>query len=285
MNSPNLINNRSNNLILSNSNFDTSLLNNYYDSSLNEEREFNLYNINDSENNSINFQNLNESNDVKTFENSLIIIKDSNNISNNYKIKRGRKTKQKNSSFNTIRSKFAKDNIIRKIKTHFINNFLINLINILIKEKLNKNYIIRKLRNEISRDITIKYNIYLFNQTLEQLYSSEISNQFKSIIRKSANKKIINQIKKEDFFNKFLNIKVKDIYNIYINKNCKEILKKNYDIQDKNNKIITFNEFIKKFEQEDVYYFNLINMISDNLINYFQIKKSRKYKKKKRYKY
>ena len=285
MNSPNLINKRSNNLILSNSNFDTSLLNNYYDSSLNEEREFNLYNINDSENNSINFQNLNESNDVKTFENSLIIIKDSNNISNNYKIKRGRKTKQKNSSFNTIRSKFAKDNIIRKIKTHFINNFLINLINILIKEKLNKNYIIRKLRNEISRDITIKYNIYLFNQTLEQLYSSEISNQFKSIIRKSANKKIINQIKKEDFFNKFLNIKVKDIYNIYINKNCKEILKKNYDIQDKNNKIITFNEFIKKFEQEDVYYFNLINMISDNLINYFQIKKSRKYKKKKRYKY
>ena len=285
MNSPNLINNRSNNLILSNSNFDTSLLNNYYDSNLNEEREFNLYNINDSENNSINFQNLNESNDVKTFENSLIIIKDSNNISNNYKIKRGRKTKQKNSSFNTIRSKFAKDNIIRKIKTHFINNFLINLINILIKEKLNKNYIIRKLRNEISRDITIKYNIYLFNQTLEQLYSSEISNQFKSIIRKSANKKIINQIKKEDFFNKFLNIKVKDIYNIYINKNCKEILKKNYDIQDKNNKIITFNEFIKKFEQEDVYYFNLINMISDNLINYFQIKKSRKYKKKKRYKY
>lgn len=283
MNSPNLINKRTNNLILSNSNFDTSLLNNY--NSFNDESDFNLYNINDSENNSINFQNLNESNDVKTFENSLIIIKDSNNISNNYKIKRGRKTKQKNSSFNTIRSKFAKDNIIRKIKTHFINNFLINLINILIKEKLNKNYIIRKLRNEISRDITIKYNIYLFNQTLEQLYSSEISNQFKSIIRKSANKKIINQIKKEDFFNKFLNIKVKDIYNIYINKNCKEILKKNYDIQDKNNKIITFNEFIKKFEQEDVYYFNLINMISDNLINYFQIKKSRKYKKKKRYKY
>jgi hypothetical protein len=283
MNSPNLINKRTNNLILSNSNFDTSLLNNY--NSFNDESDFNLYNINDRENNSINFQNLNESNDVKTFENSLIIIKDSNNISNNYKIKRGRKTKQKNSSFNTIRSKFAKDNIIRKIKTHFINNFLINLINILIKEKLNKNYIIRKLRNEISRDITIKYNIYLFNQTLEQLYSSEISNQFKSIIRKSANKKIINQIKKEDFFNKFLNIKVKDIYNIYINKNCKEILKKNYDIQDKNNKIITFNEFIKKFEQEDVYYFNLINMISDNLINYFQIKKSRKYKKKKRYKY
>ena len=283
MNSPNLINKRTNNLILSISNFDTSLLNNY--NSFNDESDFNLYNINDRENNSINFQNLNESNDVKTFENSLIIIKDSNNISNNYKIKRGRKTKQKNSSFNTIRSKFAKDNIIRKIKTHFINNFLINLINILIKEKLNKNYIIRKLRNEISRDITIKYNIYLFNQTLEQLYSSEISNQFKSIIRKSANKKIINQIKKEDFFNKFLNIKVKDIYNIYINKNCKEILKKNYDIQDKNNKIITFNEFIKKFEQEDVYYFNLINMISDNLINYFQIKKSRKYKKKKRYKY
>ena len=283
MNSPNLINKRTNNLILSNSNFDTSLLNNY--NSFNDESDFNLYNINDRENNSINFQNLNESNDVKTFENSLIIIKDSNNISNNYKIKRGRKTKQKNSSFNTIRSKFAKDNIIRKIKTHFINNFLINLINILIKEKLNKNYIIRKLRNEISRDITIKYNIYLFNQTLEQLYSSEISNQFKSIIRKSANKKIINQIKKEDFFNKFLNIKVKDIYNIYINKNCKEILKKNYDIQDKNNKIITFNEFIKKFEQEDVYYFNSINMISENLINYFQIKKSRKYKKKKRYKY
>ena len=142
MNSPNLINKRTNNLILSNSNFDTSLLNNY--NSFNDESDFNLYNINDSENNSINFQNLNESNDVKTFENSLIIIKDSNNISNNYKIKRGRKTKQKNSSFNTIRSKFAKDNIIRKIKTHFINNFLINLINILIKEKIMKKYQICK---------------------------------------------------------------------------------------------------------------------------------------------
>ena len=288
MNSPNLINKKSNNLLFSKSNFEPFLLNNYCDNSYYEESEFNLYNINDkiSENNSMNFPILNENSDVKAFENSLIIIKDSSGVSHNYKIKRGRKTNyEKNSKNYTIRSKFAKDNIIRKIKTHFINKFLINLINILINEKLNKKYIIRKLRNEISKDITIKYNIYLFNQTLEQLYSSEISNQFKSIIRKSANKKIINQIKKEDFFNKFLNIKVKDIYNIYINKNCKEILKKNYDIKDKNNKIIPFNEFIKKFEQEDVYYFNLINMISDNLINYFQIKKSRKYKKKKRYKY
>jgi hypothetical protein len=208
------------------------------------------------------------------------------NITKKNKEKRGRKSNSTNKIKNEyLRTKFAKDNIIRKIKTHFINNFLLNLINVLISEKITNKYIIRKIRNEISKDITIKYNIYLFNQTLEQLYSSEISNQFKSIIRKSANKKIINQIKKEEFFNKFLNIKVKDIYNIYINKNCKEILKKNYDIQDKNNKIITFNEFIKKFEQEDVYYFNSINMISENLINYFQIKKSRKYKKKKRYKY
>jgi len=215
------------------------------------ESENNLYVLSEeiTPRNSINLQTFNDSNDVNISEDKIISKEKSNNIPINNKIKRGRKTQlEKNLIENTSRSKNAKDNIIRKLKTHFINNFLLNLINVLIFEKLNKNYIIRKLRNEISKDITIKYNIYLFNQTLEQLYSSEISHQFRSIMEKSLNKKIINQIKKEDFFDNFLNLKVKDIYKIYIDKDCKKILKEKFNFEDKNNKIISFYEFINTCE-------------------------------------
>ena len=280
---------KSNNELFPFLNFENNLSYNFDNYSCSE-NDNNLYVMSDKiTQRDLKLKTFNESNDVNNFEDTRIISTEkSNNILNNNKNKRGRKTHlEKNLLLNnTSRSKYAKDNIIRKIKTHFINNFLLNLINVLIVEKLSKDYyFIRKLRNEISKDITIKYNIYLFNQKLEQLYSSEISIQFRSIIHKSQNKKIINQLKKEDFFSNFLNLKVKDIYNIYISKNCKNILKDKFNIEDKSNKIISFYEFIKKFEVQDKEYFNLLKNTGENLLNYFTINKARKYKKKKRYKY
>ena len=72
----------------------------------------------------------------------------------------GRKKKNSNSSIQSKRNKFSKDNLIHKFKTIFYQKFLITLINNLISLcDLGKDVKIRKINSEYIKDLTINLNL------------------------------------------------------------------------------------------------------------------------------
>ena len=105
-------------------------------------------------------------------------------IKSNKKPKRGRHPKNvpKNNDNNTKRNKYAKDNIARKIKTNFFNFFIVNLLNIIIKRVYGKQiYLVRKFNQQLVTDVSIEFNIDLFNSKIRNLLNQEISNKYKKI--------------------------------------------------------------------------------------------------------
>ena len=156
-------------------------------------------------------------------------------IKSNKKPKRGRHPKNvpKNNDNNTKRNKYAKDNIARKIKTNFFNIFIVNLLNIIIKSVYGKQiYLVRKFNQQLVTDVSIEFNLDLFNSKIRNLLNQEISNKYKKI-ELDNNKKILKSLEKNPIFNKILNITVNEIYSLFINDNYKEIISNVFNIDKK----------------------------------------------------
>ena len=207
-------------------------------------------------------------------------------IKSNKKPKRGRHPKNvpKNNDNNTKRNKYAKDNIARKIKTNFFNIFIVNLLNIIIKSVYGKQiYLVRKFNQQLVTDVSIEFNIDLFNSKIRNLLNQEISNKYKKI-ELDNNKKILNCLEKNLEFNKILNITVNEIYSLFINDNYKEIISNVFNIDKKEiyfenvtGKIIELKE---KGEEE-----KYIENFKDFAYNiYLVFDKSKKRKQRKKYK-
>jgi hypothetical protein len=130
----------------------------------------------------------------------------------------------------TKRNKFAKDNIFRKIKTNFLNKFLIGYGNLIIFSFYQKQkYLIRKFNKALVTDVSIQFNIDLFNSKIRDLLNQEISNKY-STIDLEVNKVILNCLEKNPEFNEFLNSSVNEIYSLFINDNYKEIISNDFNI-------------------------------------------------------
>ena len=207
-------------------------------------------------------------------------------IKSNKKPKRGRHPKNvpKNNDNNTKRNKYAKDNIARKIKTNFFNFFIVNLLNIIIKRVYGKQiYLVRKFNQQLVTDVSIEFNIDLFNSKIRNLLNQEISNKYKKI-ELDNNKKILKSLEKNPIFNKILNITVNEIYSLFINDNYKEIISNVFNIDKKEiyfenvtGKIIE----LKEKEEEEKY----IENFKDFAYNiYLVFDKSKKRKQRKKYK-
>ena len=207
-------------------------------------------------------------------------------IKSNKKPKRGRHPKNvpKNNDNNTKRNKYAKDNIARKIKTNFFNIFIVNLLNIIIKSVYGKQiYLVRKFNQQLVTDVSIEFNLDLFNSKIRNLLNQEISNKYKKI-ELDNNKKILNCLEKNFEFNKILNITVNEIYSLFINDNYKEIISNVFNIDKKEiyfenvtGKIIELKE---KGEEE-----KYIENFKDFAYNiYLVFDKSKKRKQRKKYK-
>ena len=207
-------------------------------------------------------------------------------IKSNKKPKRGRHPKNvpKNNDNDTKRNKYAKDNIARKIKTNFFNFFIVNLLNIIIKRVYGKQiYLIRKFNQQLVTDVSIEFNLDLFNSKIRNLLNQEISNKYKKI-ELDNNKKILNCLEKNLEFNKILNITVNEIYSLFINDNYKEIISNVFNIDKKEiyfenvtGKIIELKE---KGEEE-----KYIENFKDFAYNiYLVFDKSKKRKQRKKYK-
>ena len=138
--------------------------------------------------------------------------------------KRGRKNKSiiilKSEGKKDIHDKFSNDNIKRKIKSLY-NRYIINLLNNMVK-KTYKNYRMKflKMNIRITKDIGIKYNKNLLNQSIKDIIIN-LSNKYKN---KDNNKNLIkfieNQTNNEEILN-ILNMTYKDLYINYYLKSTK----------------------------------------------------------------
>ena len=142
----------------------------------------------------------------------------------------GRKTKDEAMNCDTKRNKFAKDNIFRKLKTNFFNKFIPDYINEKIDSVYGKQkYYIRKFNKALVTDVSIQFNIDLFNSKIRDLLNQDISNKYITVDLE-ANKVILRSLEKNPEFNDFLNISVNEIYSLFINENYKEIISNDFNI-------------------------------------------------------
>ena len=207
-------------------------------------------------------------------------------IKSNKKPKRGRHPKNvpKNNDNNTKRNKYAKDNIARKIKTHFFNYFIVNLLNIIIKNVYGKQiYLVRKFNQQLVTDVSIEFNLDLFNSKIRNLLNQEISNKYKKI-ELDNNKKILNCLEKNLEFNKILNITVNEIYSLFINDNYKEIISNVFNIDKKEIYFENLAGIIEELREQgyEEEYLEKFKYFAYNINELFDKSKKRKPKNKKK---
>ena len=207
-------------------------------------------------------------------------------IKSNKKPKRGRHPKNvpKNNDNNTKRNKYAKDNIARKIKTNFFNFFIVNLLNIIIKRVYGKQiYLVKKFNQQLVTDVSIEFNIDLFNSKIRNLLNQEISNKYKKI-ELDNNKKILNCLEKNLEFNKILNITVNEIYSLFINDNYKEIISNVFNIDKKEIYFENLAGIIEELREQgyEEEYLEKFKYFAYNINELFDKSKKRKPKNKKK---
>ena len=181
------------------------------------------------------------------------------------KKKKGRK--KLNEVSNTIRNKFAKDNINKKIKRLFLQCFLPKLIQTISDTKNIFTIRIKKFNKEIVSQTNIGFNIELFNLTLRELLKTKISKKYKiiqtrpneNVCSPNENEKILNLIEQINDFKILLDMKLKEIYKIFI-KNKEEfikIMKSKFNIYFKNNfEYYVNSEKDQKYREKLLYYGN-----------------------------
>ena len=201
-----------------------------------------------------------------------------NENENKLLIKKGRRRKNENYlNYKTARTKYAKDNLIHKFKTFFFQRFLVNLLNSLIKARYKlQQFSILKFENKMIKNVTIKYNLKLMKSKISNILTYGISVKYKKYDTKN-NKKILNIIKKDEFFKKILNLTLHNLYEIYISDNCQDILETNFNLDEKINNLY---EDIDENQSENDYKYKL-KKICRNIYTFFDMKNARKIKKKK----
>ena len=181
----------------------------------------------------------------------------------------------------TKRFKFAKDNIARKIKTKFFNKFLVNLLNKKIKSYFGKQiYLVRPFLNDLVTDVSIQFNIDLFNSPIKNLLNQKNSNKY-STVGLYENKRILRNLEKNPDFIEFLNISVNEIYSLFINDNYKKIISNDFNIDkeeiDFENITGTIEDLRKQGYKEK--YIERFKYFAYNINSVFDKSKKRKQKK------
>ena len=150
-----------------------------------------------------------------------------NNESFNNKSNRGRKKKDVIEKGN--HTKFTDDNMMRKIKCHFLNS-INNKLNNSLKDKKQP---FLKLDNMVNENLKRDYNMVLMNKTIKDIYlSSKISNKYKKQ-NNDYNKQLVEKIYLENKEIGAIKILDKTYIQLFdelirdkLNEFCEEILKK-----------------------------------------------------------
>jgi len=154
---------------------------------------------------------------------------------------------------------FSKDNMIIKIKTYFLNNFLLDVVN---QNVTNKSYFLKKFPNFFIRKIEGQTNLQLLDSIYADVLKRENISSKYSKSTKNENKNIVNRILEENNqpkVIKILNLKVGELFEIFrrklydneenISYDLREKIK-DLDLLDNNNKYKGFECFINKIKEK-----------------------------------
>ena len=213
---------------------------------------------------------------IKPF-NLISLDKVSTNKEFKFKTKRrGRKNKPLNTETqdnistdmtNNVHNKYSHDNIKRRIKALF-NNYIIKLLNNLIKQKFN-NIPIKFLKMDIrvTKDIGIEYNRNLLNNLLKDIIVN-ISNKYKN---KENNKnciKFIEEQKNNEEIMNILNSTYEQLYINYLNSTKKDSIDNSFESHKEKMLRLYGKEYYEKFIENTM-----------NFIEFFKKGKKRKSRK------
>ena len=166
------------------------------------------------------------------------------------------------------------DNLKRKVKTHF-HNYILALLNKKIKT-VNPNEKIKfgKINSKITQDITVRYNLILFDKKIMEIIK-DASEKYQN---KNINIECINYIMKNSHLYqdviKYLNLTYKDLYINYYLKSTK----KDFIGEEKDESYEAHKEKLRKKYGEE--YVNNYMKNAEKLISFFSTCKQRKSKKK-----
>ena len=171
--------------------------------------------------------------------------------------RRGRSSKNQHKTGK--HNKFSDDNIIIKIKTYFLNNFLPDVVN---KNVANKSYFLKKVPNSFIGKIEGRTNLKLLDSIYADVLKREIISSKYSKSASNENKNIVNRILKENNqpkVIKILNLKVGELFEIFrrklynndenITNDLREKIQ-DLDLLDNDNKYKDFEYFINKLEEK-----------------------------------
>ena len=134
--------------------------------------------------------------------------------------KKGRKKKsqeiipEEENKEKIVHSKFSNDNIKRRIKGLF-NNYIINLLNDLIKKKFRKTKIkFVKMDIKNTKDIGIEFNRNLLSKSIKEIII-DVSNKYQDLNNNKNCIKFIKEQKNNEEIINLLNMSYKDIYSNY----------------------------------------------------------------------
>ena len=188
------------------------------------------------------------------------------NTETNYFMKKKRGRKKIDDFSLSDKNKYSLDNQINKFKTTFIQDFIINIANLLKEKCININKKFLKINKKVIKDLNIKKNINLLNSNVEKLFTYEISEKYK--YERYLNKKLMEKIINLNKFNKlFFETKIDDLYQIFIKENCCEIIKEKYSIE--TNKSLKY--YLEKIK--DINYRKCLEKSWKNIYDFFDYNK------------
>ena len=192
--------------------------------------------------------------------------------------KRGRKTEKE---VQNSHNKYANDNLRKKSK-HIILSELLNFLNMklreIYKENLGNGISLKQLltlNHKQKANINITDNKIFLQKTLQDIFSEEISKRYTNF-PSTHNKNLINRLlneeddEKRNYFNKLFNLTFLQALHHFQDKEKIEEL----------SGLKTYNEALKKYENEKDYHENLVFHIT-NFQEIIDSKKSRLSKKRK----
>ena len=215
-----------------------------------------------------------ENHSIKKFPKILTFQIEEKKVSNKFLTKKkGRKKKsqeiksEEEKGEKIVHSKFSNDNIKRRIKGLF-NNYIINLLNDLIKKKFRKTKIkFVKMDIKNTKDIGIEFNRNLLSKPIKDIII-DVSNKYQDHNNNKNCIKFIKEQKDNEEIINLLNMSYKDIYSNYylVSKN----LENSFEAHKEKVLETCGKEYLEKF----------INN-AENFIDFFTNGKNRKARKQK----
>ena len=196
-------------------------------------------------------ENIDENSKSNTKNNVFIIIKDTKTF-------RGRKTKRKKNSTDHFHDKYSSDNILRKIKIHFL-SFIIYYANIIINVfpfEREKNEIFKNINSDFKKNVNKDFFKDLKDKDIGYILKQKISSKFKK--NHDFNKNLFNRAIKNADIKYLFSEKILSLFNNIYYKNIRKINYNQHSINLSNAKM--FKDLLKKVDADvDTYYINRIN--------------------------